>query len=82
MINEEEFKGWLTHPVTKELRTVMARKRAKLRDQWEFGSFTHPEYITAAMYNANAIGKCQVYQEIQELDYDDFLTDVEEADGK
>ena len=82
MINEEEFKGWLTHPVTKELRIMMARKRAKLRDQWEGGSFTTGDYVADAMKNVNAIGKCEAYTEVQELEYDDFITDVEEADGK
>ena len=75
MIEEEEFKGWLQHPVTKALRTMMAQRRAKLRAQWEGGSLTHQDYIAAAMNNANAIGKCEAYAEVQELEYEDFITD-------
>lgn len=83
MIEEEDFKGWLMHPVTQAVRVHLARKRAALRDQWEGGSFTHQDYIAAAMQNANAIGKCEAYAEIQELDYDALLTTSgEEESGK
>lgn len=65
---EEEFQSWISHPVTSRLRRVLQLWREEYRDRWEEGEHTHPTEIGNAIANAKAIGMCQAFKKILELD--------------
>ena len=77
MISEEEFKGWLSHPVTQEIKRLLNEKREELRQAWEGGSFTDYEKDGTILVNVGNMGTCKGYAFIVELDYEQYLSEVE-----
>ena len=77
MISEEEFKGWLQHPVTLEIKRLLNEKREDLRQAWEGGSFTDYEKDGTILVNVGNMGTCKGYAFIVELDYEQYLSEVE-----
>jgi hypothetical protein len=70
MIAEEEFLGWLDHPVTKQLREWAHRRREDLKEQWANGTFSAAFDTEMAVKNAGATGFCSAMQELIDIDYD------------
>ncbi len=64
LVNEEEWAGWLALPATKALREVAAARRALLMESWAEGGFQVDPGL-----NAKAIGECQAYGLLAQLDY-------------
>ena len=82
MIEKEEFDAWLQHPVTKEVRKVLAAKRADLRNEWEMSdpsAFAGNEFMCA---NAANIGWCRGLAFAETVDYETYLTEMELGDDK
>ena len=77
---EQEFNEWLQHPVTRELKRVLGKKREELRQNWEGGSFTDWEAGTMALVNVGNIGTCKGYAYVQEFDYEQYLTEIEDGE--
>lgn len=80
MISENEFKDWLQHPVTRAVRELLDAKREFMRQQWEHGAFTDHDPALMAAINLGNIGTCKGYAFLQDLEYEDFMT--ESDDGK
>lgn len=80
MISEGEFKEWLQHPVTRAMRELLEQKRDQLRRQWESGAFSDYEKDAVVLTNVANLGTCKGFAFVQELEYDDFLTEID--DGK
>lgn len=80
MISEGEFKDWLQHPVTRAMRELLEQKRDQLRRQWESGAFSDYEKDAVVLTNVANLGTCKGFAFVQELEYDDFLTEID--DGK
>ena len=78
MIAEEEFNEWKAHPMTKELMRVLEMKREALRQAWEGGSFTDWQLPSMALANVGNIGECKGYSFVQDLDYEQYLMELEE----
>ncbi len=74
-VTEEEFKEWLTHPVTKEVMALLEARREELRRQWEGGSFTDYSQDTTVLVNVGNLGTCKGYAFVMELTYEDLETD-------
>lgn len=70
MITEDEFAGWLGHPVTKVVMQVLAAKREDLRQQWEGGSFTDYAKDGTVLVNVGNLGTCKGLAFVQELTYE------------
>ena len=84
-VSEQEFNEWLQHPMTKELKRVLKMKREELRQDWEGGSFTDWEAGAMALVNVGNIGTCKGYAYVQEFDYEQYMTelqDMERIDGE
>lgn len=73
----EEWKSWLDLPETLWLRAVMAQRRQLLKDQWEAGRFSDQSQFGHAILNAKAIGACEAFTLLEELDYDKLLTELD-----
>ena len=77
-ITESEFKEWLTHPVTQAVMDVLEKKRETMRRQWEGGSYTDWDPRSMALVNVGNIGTCKGYAFVQELDYETYLSEIED----
>ena len=81
-VTEEEFLDWKRHPVTLALMAVLEAKREAMRQDWEGGSFSDWETPAMALTNVGNIGTCRGYAFVQDLDYEQYLTELEEPNGK
>jgi len=77
-ITEQEFKDWLTLPVTLAVKEILEAKRETLRQQWESGAFTDYDNVAMGLVNVGNIGTCRGYAFVQELDYEGYLTEIED----
>ena len=75
-ITESEFNEWRVHPVTLALMQVLEGKRDAMRRAWEGGSYTDYESQAMALTNVANIGLCRGYAYVQELDYEQYLTEI------
>lgn len=82
MIDEQEFKDWAQHPCTKALRAACAGRRADLRNEWEQNDPTAYVDQQFALGNAANIGTCRGLSFAETFDYEQYLTEMEPADGK
>mgnify|MGYP001559567820 CR=1 FL=1 len=80
ILTEEEFNAWRGDPTTQELMKLLAAKREELRQAWEGGSFADYEKDTTVLVNVGNLGTCKGYAFVQELTYEQYLSEVE--DGK
>lgn len=78
MITEEEFKGWLGHPVTRAVMQVLAAKREELRQAWEGGAFTDYTKEGTALVNVGNLGTCKGYAFVQELTYEQLEGELDD----
>jgi len=76
--SEEEFIEWKSHPVTRAVMEILAKRRENLRQAWEGGSFTDWEGTATALVNVGNIGTCKGYAFVQELDYEQFKESFDE----
>lgn len=79
-ITEGEFNDWLQHPVTLAIKDILEARREALRQAWEGGSFTDYDLSSMSLVNVGNIGTCRGYAFVQELDYEGYLTEID--DGK
>jgi len=79
-VTESEWDEWRGHPVTLAIMDILAHKREEMRLAWEGGSFTDYDDRAMALTNVGNIGTCKGYAFVQELDYEQYLGEIE--DGK
>jgi hypothetical protein len=48
---------------------VLAQRREEFKESWARGDFTYLEQYATAIGNAKAIGACDTYQEVLDVDY-------------
>ena len=77
-LTEEEFNDWQRHPMTVALKEILASKRNQLRLAWEGGSFTDYDSHAMALVNVGNIGTCKGFAYVQELDYVQYLGEIDE----
>lgn len=78
-LTEEEFKSWLEHPVTREVRAILERKRDELRRGWEGGSFSDYTRDGTVLVNVGNLGTCKGYAFVSELDWEVFQGEMSDA---
>src|SRR3990170_2300130 len=71
--SKEEWDGWLSLPETQALRQVAAARKKQLQERWSSGEFTDLSQFGTAILNAKAIGQCEAYQLLEELDYESVI---------
>ncbi len=68
-ISEEEFQGWLTHPVTGVLWAILGKWTEALKSDWAAGRFSVPGENGTALISAKAIGECQGFERVRSIEY-------------
>ena len=69
------FNEWLAHPVTVRLRHFLQNQQAALRTQWSSGAFTSESIEKGALLNANAIGQCEVLEQLLNLEPEQLFSE-------
>jgi hypothetical protein len=77
VITEEEFNGWLLHPVTKALNEYLRAQIEREKDVWASKLFEDSDVYKAAKQNAAALGRVDAYAEILHLNF----SEMEKPDG-
>ena len=54
--------------------------KAREQEQWASGKFTDQQQFATAIMNAKAVGKCEVLDQLRQLDYERFVSEVEDAE--
>lgn len=67
-VSQEMWDGWLLHPATQALQKLLLRRQEELKEQWAAGHFTDMGQFGTAILNAKAIGKCEAYERIGQLE--------------
>lgn len=78
MINENEFKEWLEHPVTKAVKVHLANRRKRMMEDWAECTpqqFANQEFT---LDNAANIGLCRGYKNVIDLEFDEIIGDLDE----
>lgn len=75
-ITKEQWEAWLGLPVTKALHQYLLSKESGLKDLWSSGEFTDMSQFGTAILNAKAIGNCEVYNEIVNLDFEQVTEEL------
>ena len=77
-LQEEEFKAWLEHPVTKLVKQLLRGKIEFKKEQWAAGLFTDQSQFATAIMNAKAVGSCEAWDEFLAIEYEDLLGESNE----
>ena len=64
------------HPVTQALQLLLRRRQDDLKEQWAAGQFTDQGQFGTAILNAKAIGNCEAYEKIEQLDFEEFIEEL------
>ena len=75
-----EWDEWKQHPCSEALRQVLRNWQDQLKEQWAAGQFTDLAQFGTAILNAKAIGNCEAFQRILELEYEQLESELD--DGK
>lgn len=81
-ITEVEFEEWKSHPVTRAVMEILAKKRSEMRHSWEGGSFTDYDERAMALTNVGNIGTCKGYAFVQDLDYEQYVGEIDDGNPK
>jgi hypothetical protein len=77
-VTEQEFNEWRQHPVTRAIMEILDRKREIIRQNWEGGSYTDWDSSMMSLINVGNIGECKGYAYVQELDYEQYIAEIED----
>ena len=70
MMTKEDYEQWKHHPLTEAFHQFLRDRRASIMEQWAEGRFCLQEPMAAALTNQDASTRCQVLNELVELDSD------------
>jgi len=79
-LSQEAWDGWLQHPVTKALRRTLLYWQRQKQEQWASGAFTDQQHFGTAILNAKAIGNCEAWNQVIELDFDKLIGEIEDVE--
>lgn len=80
--SEEEFNAWKADPSTQAIMQLLEKKREELRQQWEGGSFADYTKDATVLVNVGNLGTCKGYAFVQELTYEQYLSEVDDGEPK
>ncbi len=78
-LSEEEFKAWLDHPVTRDVRKVLSLRRESLKSEWEAGRYSDLTSHGYIMLNSAAIGECRGLAYVLDLSHADLIQELEDG---
>lgn len=77
---EQEWLDWQQHPCSEALRQILRNWQDSLKSQWAAGAFTDLSQFGTAILNAKAIGNCEAFERILDLEYEQLESELD--DGK
>ena len=77
---EQEWLEWKQHPCSEALQQILLNWKNELKSQWAAGTFTDLSQFGTAILNAKAIGNCEAFDKIAELEYEQLESELD--DGK
>ena len=54
----------------------------QLKERWAAGEFTDLSQFGTAILNAKAIGNCEAYEKVAELDFEDIIGELADEEPK
>lgn len=75
-LNKHEFEEWLEHPGTLELRRWLEARRESIKHDWEMGNFTTADFQSSCLKNAENVGRCDAFMDVEALDYETMERDL------
>ena len=70
MMTKEDYESWKHNPLTEEFHQFLRDRRDSIMEQWAKGSFCLMDPMAAALTNQDASTRCQVLNELVELESD------------
>jgi|APCry1669189101_1035198.scaffolds.fasta_scaffold99286_1 hypothetical protein len=77
---EQEWQEWKQHPCSEALQKILRNWQESLKSQWAAGTFTDQSQFGTAISNAKAIGNCEAFERVLELEYEQLESELD--DGK
>lgn len=77
---EEEFLAWKRDFVTEWVIKILHARRERMRQEWEGGSYTDYSKDTMILTNVANLGTCKGYAFITDLDYESFVTELDDGE--
>lgn len=66
---KEEWDAWRSLPATQTLQQVAVLRKQRLMEAWASGAFAD-----SVSLNMKALGECQAYQMLEDLDFESVVT--------
>ena len=79
MPTEQEWDDWKAHPATLALHKILRQWQEDVKSQWAAGSFTDQSQFGTIILNAKAIGKCEAFDLVVELELDQILGELNDS---
>lgn len=79
-LNEQEWEDWLLHPATKALNAWLFSQIEERKTAWAGGTFTDQSQYATAILNAKAIGNCEAFTLVAELNFSQLLGDLNDGE--
>ena len=67
-LSEEDFAGWLAHPVTRALHAFLQQGINQAAEDWLAGGLVLEDNWKSGMKQANTIGRCEMARTILNLE--------------
>lgn len=80
VITENEFKEWLQHPVTQEMKKALRAKCDGIMQEWAQGGFTRETCEATALKNAEMVGVVGAYEAVFDFTFLDIETELANGD--
>ena len=77
-LSKEAFLEWEAHPVTVEVRRVLADQIQAAKDMWASGNLMRQSPEETVRNEAGMMGRIAAYQSLIEFDHDEYLGSVRE----
>lgn len=74
---EQEWRDWKQHPCSEVMRIILNNWKEQLKSQWAAGSFTDLSQFGTAILNAKAIGNCEAFDRMIELEYEQLEQELD-----
>jgi hypothetical protein len=79
MITNSEWQDWKLHRVTRQVLKILEEKVEEGKQHWANGGFVGATAEQTAIVNAMAVGKTQALQAIINMDYETFVSEMDDG---
>jgi hypothetical protein len=80
VLTKQELEDWKASPVGKAIRAYLLKSQEALKSQWAMGRFSNDDAHLTQAANTGALEKYQAYDELINLDYEQYSEVMEDDD--